>query len=72
MYLKYPQWQEPLAAAILEFDALRLRGKLQEAEDAISKRLVVLKSENDNEDEFRALYDGLSLIRDIKERRSTY
>ena len=70
MYLRYPQWQKPLAAAILEFDAQQLRGKVQEAENAISKRFQELKFDKDNEDELRALYDGLFLIRNIKEHRS--
>jgi surfactin synthase thioesterase subunit len=66
MNLKYPQWQESLAAAILEFDAQQLPGKLEKAEDAISQRFQELASEKDNEHELRALTDGLFLIRDIK------
>lgn len=68
MDLKYPQWQEPLAAAIMEFDAQRLPGKLQKAEDAIATRLQKLASAKDHLDEVRALHDGLWLIRDIKKR----
>jgi hypothetical protein len=67
--LKYPQWQEPLAAAILEFDAQQLPGKLQRAEDAIAKRFQELTSEQVNGAEFRALTDGLTLLRDIRKRR---
>jgi surfactin synthase thioesterase subunit len=70
MDLKYPQWQAPLAAAILEFDVQQLPGKLQQAEDAISKRIQELTSEKDNEHELRALTDGLFLIRGIKKRCS--
>jgi hypothetical protein len=69
MYLRYPQWQEPLAAAILEFDALQLRGKLQKAEDAISKRFKELEFEKDNQDELRALADGLFLIKSVRKDR---
>ena len=39
MILKYPQWQEPLAAAILEFNAQQLRGKVQRAEEVITYRM---------------------------------
>jgi len=65
MVLKYRQWQEPLAAAIQEFDAQRLRQKLQKAHEAIAKRLQQVASEKDNQDERRALNDGLVPIRDI-------
>ena len=66
MNLKYPQWQEPLAEVLLEFDAERFRAKLRKAEDAISKRYEELASEKHNEHELRALTDGLFLIRDVK------
>jgi hypothetical protein len=66
--LKYPQWQEPLAAAILEFGAQQLPGKLQKAEDSIATRFRELASAKENLDEVRALHDGLWLIRDIKKQ----
>jgi hypothetical protein len=67
--LKYPQWQEPLAEAILEFDARRLPAKMRRAEEAIANRLRELASENENEQERRMLSDGLSIIRGVKEDR---
>jgi hypothetical protein len=70
MYLKYPQWQEPLAAAILEFDAQVLPEKLQKAEDAIAKRFQELTVREGDGEEFRALTDGFTLLRDIRKRRS--
>ena len=39
MELKYPQWQEPLASAILEFNHEQLREKVQKAEEAIAQRI---------------------------------
>ena len=69
MDLKYPQWQEALAAALLEFNSQQLRGKLQRAEEAITKRFQELEFEKDNQEELRLLSDGLSIIRDVKEDR---
>ena len=69
MDLKYPQWQEPLAAAILEFDALQLRRKLQEAKEAIADRFRELAFEKDNQEELRLLSDGLSILRCLKKDR---
>jgi hypothetical protein len=36
--LKCPQWQEPFYDALLEFNPVRLRLKLQKAEEAIATR----------------------------------
>ena len=69
MELKYPRWQEPLAAAILEFNPQQLRGKLEKAEEAIANRIDELLSENDGEHERRALLDGLSIVRSVKRDR---
>ena len=64
--LKYPQWQEPLVAAILERDPRRLQEKLHRAGELIGKRLDELKIDQRTDAEFRALYDGLSLIRSFR------
>ena len=47
----------------------KLRGKLQTAEEAITKRFQELEFEKDNQEELRLLSDGLSIIRDVKEDR---
>jgi hypothetical protein len=65
--LKYPQWQEPLAAAIIEIDRQQLIEKLKEAEVIIVRRMQELGSGETEENELRALYDGLSLIRGIRQ-----
>jgi hypothetical protein len=67
--LKFPQWQESLRDALLEFNPERLRLKLQKAEEAIAKRLRQLSIEQANPEEIRALNDGRYLIGDVKQDR---
>ena len=69
MELKYPLWQGPLAAAVLEFNPQRLRGKLEKAEEAIANRMQELVPENDNEHERRALLDGITIVQSVKRDR---
>jgi hypothetical protein len=69
MILKYPQWQESLAAAILEFDAQQLRGKVQRAEEVITHRIQELAVDKGNEEERRALSDGHFIIRNLEKER---
>ena len=69
MDLKYPKWQEPLAAAILEFDVQRLHSKLQDANNAIAGRFKELAFEKDNQEELRLLADGVSILRRLKKDR---
>ena len=45
MELKYPQWQEPLASAILESNREQLREKVQKPEEAIAQRIEQLASD---------------------------
>jgi hypothetical protein len=65
-HLKYPSWQEPVAAAILEFKPEQFLAKAQRAEEAISARLQELTFEESNKEELRLLNDSLSIIRGIK------
>ena len=65
MNLKY-QWQEPLAAAIIEFYSQHLDRKLEEAEEAIHARFQELGDNDNAADELRALDDGLSQIRSVR------
>jgi hypothetical protein len=51
MNLKCPQWQEPLAAAILELNPKTLREKTRAAEEAIGVRICELALSKDNRDE---------------------
>jgi len=67
--LKYPQWQAPLFAAILEFDLRKLSERLRLAEAAISNRTDELTSEQTSREERRALADGLCIVRMLRKDR---
>jgi hypothetical protein len=67
--LKYPQWQEPLTAAILEFNVQQLRGKVQKAEAVITDRIQQLSFDDESEEERRALSDGLFILQSLKKDR---
>jgi hypothetical protein len=64
--LKYPQWQKPLKAAILEVDYRVLEQKIQMAEMAISSRMMQFESIGVSEDELCALAEAFSAIRVMK------
>lgn len=66
---KYPQWQQPLVAAIMEFDHEKLRQKIEKAEEAIGQRIQELAATDTNEHERRLLSDGLSVVRRVKRDR---
>jgi hypothetical protein len=66
--LKYPLWEEPLMAAFLEFDSEKQCRKVAKAEEAIVRRIQELTLAKRGESELRLLHDGLSLIRQFKER----
>ena len=66
--LKYPRWEEPLMAAFLEFDSEQQCAKVEKAEEAIVRRIQELTFAKGGESELRLLHDGLSLIRQLKER----
>jgi hypothetical protein len=67
--LKYPQWQAPLYAAILELDLRKLSEKLRLAEAAISNRADELAFEQTSHEERRALADGLYVVRMLRKDR---
>jgi hypothetical protein len=67
--LKYPQWQQPLAAALLEFNAQKLCEKIQKAEEEITRRFRDLEFDDATQEERRLLHDGLNLIRLLKDGR---
>ena len=66
LQLKYPQWQKPLKAALIEVDPRELRAKVQVAEMAISSRMQQLESASVSKDELCALAEALSAIRVMK------
>lgn len=67
--LRYPLWQYPLHAAIVELDKVKLPEKLEMAEVAISKRSAELAGQPDATDELRAIADGLYIIRMLRNDR---
>ena len=67
-YLKYPEWQEHLKAAVLEFNPRHLPEKLRRAEDAIAHRVRELAPQGDCQ-ERRMLNDGIFILQGVKEDR---
>jgi len=71
--LKYPEWQGPLQAAVLEFDPQHLREKVERAKEAVSGRIQELLQDNEDQDELQALSDGLATIQILqKELQGSY
>jgi hypothetical protein len=68
--LKYPQWQQPLQEALIEFDPQKMRVKMQKAEAAIHDRLHALVDSDQLVEEREALSDGLSTLRTLKRDKS--
>jgi len=66
--LKYPEWQRPIQAALLEFDPQKLQERIALAEAAISARLDRLSEVSDGEAERMAIEDGLRLLSFLKDR----
>jgi hypothetical protein len=67
--LKYPQWQQPLVAAIMEFEHDKLRRKIETAEEAIGQRIQELALTDSDKLERRLLSDGLTIVRRVKRDR---
>jgi hypothetical protein len=66
--LRYPDWQKPIQAAMLEFDPQQLHTRIATAEAAISARLAVLSEVSDSDAERLAIQDGVRLLRFLRER----
>ena len=69
MNLEYPTWEEPLAAAIFEFGPQELSDRLQRTEEVLAGRIQELRFEENSEHELRLLFDGLAIIRDVRQGR---
>jgi len=69
--IKYPRWQHPLEAAILEFDPSQLRTKLDSARQAISERFHELASDVEitSRNELVALAEALTIVRVLEKNR---
>ena len=69
--MRYPRWQQPLEAAILEFDPPHLRAKLDRVAQAISDRLQELSSDLEitSREEVVALGEELTIVRILEKHR---
>ena len=61
--LKYPIWQEPYRAAIIEINPKLLRPKIVAAEQAAKLRLKQLETSTDHHRELLALTDALTALK---------
>lgn len=65
--LKYPIWQEPYRAAVIETNPKLLKQKISGAQQAIILRLKQLKSSADHHHELLALTDALTALKILAE-----
>jgi hypothetical protein len=64
--LKYPEWEKPYQAALVEADPEKLRQKIHVAEWKVFQRLQQVSSDSDHHDERRAIADALNALRSLK------
>ncbi len=64
---KYPIWQEPYRAAVIEANPKRLKQKIAGAEQAVILRLKQLENSADHHHELTALTDALSALKILRE-----
>lgn len=65
--LKYPTWQEPYRAAVLETNSKLLKQKIAGAEQAAILRLKQLENSADHHHELIALTDALTALKILAE-----
>ena len=65
--LKYPTWQEPYRAAVIETNPKLLKLKIVGAEQAAILRLKQLQNSADNHHELIALTDALTALKILAE-----
>jgi hypothetical protein len=65
--LKYPIWQKPYRAAVIETNPKLLKQKIAGAEQAAILRLKQLQNSADNLHELIALTDGLTALKILGE-----
>jgi len=64
--LRYPEWQRPYQAALLEGDPKKLAEHVWEAEAAIFQRLQKLNTSQDGRAERDAIQDALNGLKVLK------
>ena len=65
--LKYPIWQEPYRAAVIETNPKLLKQKIAGAQQAAILRLKQLQNSADNHHELTALTDALTALKILGE-----
>ena len=65
--LKYPIWQEPYRAAIIESNPKLFKQKIAGAEQVVILRLKQLENNADHHHELTALTDALSALKILRE-----
>jgi hypothetical protein len=65
--LKYPVWQEPYRAAVIEANPKLLRDKIATAEQAVKLRLKQVENSADHHHELMALTDALTALKILAE-----
>jgi len=65
--LKYPAWQEPYRAAVLETNCKLLKQKISSAQQAAILRLKQLENRADHHHELIALTDALTALKILAE-----
>jgi hypothetical protein len=68
--LKYPSWQGPYRAAILETNPELLKQKIAAAEQAVKLRFKELENSADHREERMALTDALTALKILGESGS--
>jgi hypothetical protein len=68
--LKYPTWQEPYRAAILETNPNLLKHKIAAAEQAVTLRFKELENSANRREERLALTDALTALKILRESGS--
>ncbi len=70
--LRYPEWQRPYQAAVLEVDSKKLAERVAEAEAAIFKRLQQLTKSQDGQDERQLIEGAICALRVLKRETQKY
>jgi hypothetical protein len=64
--LRYPEWQRPYQAALLELNPEKLAKHVAEAEAAIFKRLLQLSDSHDGQAEREVIQGAISGLKILK------
>jgi len=68
--LKYPSWQEPYRAAVIEINPKLLKQKIAAAEQAANLRFKELENSADGQEEWIALTEALTALKILGESSS--